>query len=71
MVPAPVARVSAAAAAAERRARGQKVLCGEHIFTMIMKIPGKLELMELEFPWKEVAPIRPDGYSIRSVDSKA
>ena len=26
--------------------------------------------MELEFPWKEVAPIRPDGYSIRSVDSK-
>ena len=57
MVPAPVARVSAAAAAAERRERGQKVLCGE-------------QLMELEFPWKEVAPFRPDGYSIRSVDSK-
>ena len=59
MVPAPVARVSAAAAAAAavERSAGQKVLCGE--------------LMELEFPWKEVAPIRPDGYSIRSVDSKA
>ena len=60
MVPAPVARVSAAAAAAAAEsARGAK-----------SSLWG-LEKIKLEFPWKEVAPIRPDGYSIRSVDSKA
>ena len=58
MVPAPVARVSAAAAAAAAESeRGAK--------------SSLWGIMELEFPWKEVAPIRPDGYSIRSVDSKA